>query len=192
MGRLRIRNARLGELKKIQDVTLSAFQQYASQMPDRWEHYRENILETLAEAKTSELIVAEQDGSLLGSVVLYPPVTPSSQGEPAEPPSVRLLAVAPAARGKGIGTALMRECIRRARKTGADFLTLHTTDLMRVAMRMYERMGFVRAPDLDFQVDDNVIVKGYRFPLEKRVGSLKNRQSAVRREPGKKQVERNS
>jgi len=34
-------------------------------------------------------------------------------------PEVRLLAVAPAARGKGIGEALMRECIRRARRSGA-------------------------------------------------------------------------
>jgi len=31
---------------------------------------------------------------------------------------------------------------------------------MRVAMRMYERMGFVRAPELDFHPDENVTVKG--------------------------------
>ena len=41
----------------------------------------------------------------------------------------------------------MKECIRRARRLGAACLNLHTTDMMQVAMRMYERMGFVRAPD---------------------------------------------
>jgi ribosomal protein S18 acetylase RimI-like enzyme len=76
---------------------------------------------------------------------------------------VRLLAVAPEARGQGIGTALMKECIRRARQGGAACLNLHTTDMMQVAIRMYERMGFVRAPELDFHPDPNVTVKAYRL-----------------------------
>jgi GNAT superfamily N-acetyltransferase len=84
-------------------------------------------------------------------------------------PEVRLLAVAPEARGQGIGTALMKECIRRARRLGAACLNLHTTDMMQVAMRMYERMGFVRAPELDFHPDPSITVKAYRLELD-RVG----------------------
>jgi GNAT superfamily N-acetyltransferase len=79
---------------------------------------------------------------------------------------VRLLAVAPEARGQGIGTALMKECIRRARRLGAGCLNLHTTVVMQVAMRMYERMGFVRAPDLDFHPDPSITVKAYRLDLD--------------------------
>jgi len=60
----------------------------------------------------------------------------------------------------------MQECIRRARQSGAPMLTLHTTDIMQTAMRMYEQMGFVRAPDLDFHPAPNIIVKGYRLPLD--------------------------
>jgi GNAT superfamily N-acetyltransferase len=78
---------------------------------------------------------------------------------------VRLLAVAPEARGQGIGIALMKECIRRARRLGAVCLNLHTTDMMQVAMRMYERMGFVRAPELDFHPDPSITVKAYRLKL---------------------------
>jgi ribosomal protein S18 acetylase RimI-like enzyme len=59
----------------------------------------------------------------------------------------------------------MKECIRRARRLGAACLNLHTTDMMQVAMRMYERMGFVRAPELDFHPAPNITVKAYRLEL---------------------------
>ncbi len=38
--------------------------------------------------------------------------------------------------------------------------------MMQVAKQMYERMGFVRAPELDFHPDPNVIVKAYRLDLD--------------------------
>jgi hypothetical protein len=41
--------------------------------------------------------------------------------------------------------------------------------MMQVAMRMYERMGFVRAPELDFHPDPSITVKAYRLELD-RVG----------------------
>jgi hypothetical protein len=44
-------------------------------------------------------------------------------------------------------------------------LTLHTTDMMRVAMGLYERMGFTRAVELDFTPAPGAVVKGYRLAL---------------------------
>jgi hypothetical protein len=38
---------------------------------------------------------------------------------------------------------------------------------MQTALRMYERMGFVRAAELDFTPEPGVMVKGYRLDLEK-------------------------
>jgi hypothetical protein len=38
-------------------------------------------------------------------------------------------------------------------------------DMMQAATRMYERMGFVRAPDLDFSPAEGVLVKAYRLDL---------------------------
>ena len=61
----------------------------------------------------------------------------------------------------------MQECVRRARKSGARVLGLHTTDLMQTAQRMYERMGFARFPELDFHPAPGVTVKGYRLELER-------------------------
>jgi hypothetical protein len=38
--------------------------------------------------------------------------------------------------------------------------------MMQVAMRMYERMGFVRAPELDFHPEPGITVKAYRLDLD--------------------------
>ena len=174
-SKFKIRDAHREDRDAARKITLSAFQQYAAVMPPpRWERYRENILATLTDVAPAQQIVAEKEGVILGSVLLYPPGTAFStpiEG-PLTCPEVRLLAVAPEARGQGIGTALMKECIRRARRLGVACLNLHTTDMMQVAMRMYERMGFVRAPELDFHPDPNITVKAYRLELV-RVGKAK-------------------
>jgi ribosomal protein S18 acetylase RimI-like enzyme len=60
----------------------------------------------------------------------------------------------------------MRECVRRAREAGASALTLHTTDMMTSAVRMYEGMGFARTPELDFHPAPGLTVKGYRLALD--------------------------
>lgn len=169
MSDLIVRDARPPDREAIRDVTMAAYQQYAAVMQTHWEGYRRNILTTLGDVKPAEQIVAEQHGALVGTVLLYPAgtVLSASDGRSVTRswPEVRLLAVAPAARGQGVGAALMRECVRRARQSGAAVLTLHTHEIMAVAMRMYERMGFVHAPDLDFHPAKDVTIKGYRLNL---------------------------
>jgi predicted N-acetyltransferase YhbS len=163
-----IRDARPGDRDRIREVTLAAYEEYAAQMPDLWEGYRQNIVATLSHVEPAEQLVAERDDRIVGTVLLYPPrrVRPPGAESMEMPwPEVRLLAVAPAARGQGIGAALMQECVRRARGSGTGALSLHTTDLMQTAMRMYERMGFVRAPELDFHPAPGVTVKGFRLDL---------------------------
>ncbi|MFB3820159.1 MAG: GNAT family N-acetyltransferase [Candidatus Methylomirabilales bacterium] len=167
---LRVRDAAPTDRDAIVTVTLSAYREYAALMPEIWERYRQNILETLAAVEPAAQIVAEQDGRIVGTVLLYPAGSLLADGEDRAAtrvhPEVRLLAVAPAVRRRGIGRALMQECMRRARESGATVLTLHTTDLMRAATRLYERMGFRRSPELDFEPAPGVMVKGYYLPLE--------------------------
>src|SRR5512137_2849674 len=121
-NQLKIRDARSRDRDAAREVTLSAFQQYAPVMaPSRWAGYRENIQSTLTDPAPAQHLVAEKEGVILGSVLLYPPGTAFSTPDegPFTCPEVRLLAVAAGARGQGIGTALMKECIRRARRLGA-------------------------------------------------------------------------
>jgi predicted N-acetyltransferase YhbS len=173
MTGLQIREASPRDRDAIEAVTLSAYQEYAALMPAHWEGYRQNILATLADVQPAAQIVADQDGDIVGTVLLYPADTVIANPRRVPVtliwPEVRLLAVAPTARGQGVGAALMQECVRRARQSGARVLTLHTADIMQAAMRLYARMGFQRAPDLDFQPAPGVTAKGYRLSLEETV-----------------------
>ena len=170
MNGLRIRDARSDDRVAIEAVTLGAYEQYAAVMPALWERYRRNILAALAAAQPGAQIVAEDDGRIVGAVLLYPAgsamARPGGGSITLKWPEVRLLAVAPQARGRGVGAALMKECIRRARQAGALALTLHTTDIMQEAMRLYERLGFRRAPELDIEPAPGLTAKGFRLSLE--------------------------
>jgi predicted N-acetyltransferase YhbS len=163
----RIREAAATDRQAIHDVTLAAYEEYAARMPPAlWRGYRQNIVATLADPAPALQLVAEDAGAIVGTVLLYPA---AAAGDGARPwPEVRLLAVAPGARGRGVGGALMRECIARTRASGAAALSLHTTDLMRVAKAMYERLGFVRAPELDFRPAPGVVIQGFRLELAPR------------------------
>jgi len=116
------------------------------------------------------LLVFSLPGAIVGAVLLYPAGAVFSRPDLSRHtlawPEIRLLAVSPAMRGQGIGTMLMRECVRRARRSGAAAVTLHSNDAMQAGIRMYERMGFIRAPELDFQAGQGVTVKGFRLSLD--------------------------
>ena len=137
MSGLQLRDARASDRGAIEAVTLSAFQEYAASMPNRWEDYRQNMLATLGAVQPAAQIVAEQESEIIGSVLLYPQGTviaiPGSAPITLIWPEVRLLAVAPAARGQGVGAALMQECMHRARHSGARALALHTSDIKNAA-----------------------------------------------------------
>ena len=76
----------------------------------------------------------------------------------------RLLAVKPELRGQGVGKLLIDVCFEQARKEGHDYLYIHSTKYMMVAWKMYERMGFVKCPEIDFE-KNQVKVYGFRYKL---------------------------
>lgn len=161
-----IRDARPDEREAMLAMTLSAYQQYATIMP-HWEHYRQMQRTLLTTDTVAERIVAERAGRLIGGVLLFPAEANvyTADGANADWPELRMLAVAPEARGLGLGKLLLNECIRRARAAGHAYLGLHTEDAMAVAKGMYERAGFQRMPELDFKPTPDILVKGYRLSL---------------------------
>lgn len=165
-----IRDAHVDELDAIRELTLEAYAEFATSMPAvNWRGLKATVIRTLSQPGNAEVIVAELNNKLVGSVLLFPADSDAYGRQDAEPtwPELRLLAVIPTARGQGIGKLLMEECISRARQAGATALGLHTGDSMIVALPMYERRGFVRIPALDFDVAKGELVKAYRLDLGK-------------------------
>ncbi|HEX3306314.1 MAG TPA: GNAT family N-acetyltransferase, partial [Streptosporangiaceae bacterium] len=64
----------------------------------------------------------------------------------------RALAVHPGARGHGVARALMAASERLARESGAPVFAFHTASFMTDAIALYDRLGFRRAPEFDFDM----------------------------------------
>lgn len=78
--------------------------------------------------------VAEKDGARMGAVF----VAKASD----EVAKLRLLHVEREARGLGIGKRLVQECVRFARQTGYQKLTLWTQSILLAARHIYQQAGF--------------------------------------------------
>ena len=110
-----------------------------------------------------ELIVGEVDGQLAGAFGYVAPFAPREAAFPPDWALVRLLSVAPAARGHGLGRRLTEECIARARRNRAAAIGLHTSPVMQVALPLYRRIGFVYERTLPDR--NGVPYALYRLPL---------------------------
>ncbi|MER6069884.1 GNAT family N-acetyltransferase [Streptomyces sp. NPDC001817] len=115
------------------------------------DRYLGELRDVAKRAAAAQVLVAVRDGTLLGGVTFVPSLGPMADVARPGEAEIRMLAVAHAGRGQGAGEALVRACIDRARATGGcTALVLSTQRTMHAAHRIYERLGFVRAPERDW------------------------------------------
>ena len=136
-----------------------------------WVAYRHEQGEAAARARDALVLVAvdERDpgAQVVGTATLYLAPTRDSEHWRDGDAVVRFLAVLPAARGRGVGKALLDACIRLATEAGRPRLALHTVAPMATALGMYLRAGFVPDPAGDIDVDGFAI---RAFALDLRAG----------------------
>lgn len=138
-----LRNFLPADAQFVNELALAAFDQFKFAYDD-WPAFRSKLANMSELGGTGEIIVAELDGRIVGAVAYLGPGAPKADFFRTEWPIMRMLVIAPEARGQGIGRALAEECISRAKRDGAGIFALHTSELMQVALPMYQRMGFQR------------------------------------------------
>jgi len=125
--------------------------------------YIRHLTDTARRAREAEVWVAVGEGRLLGTVTFCRPGSAFREIGRADEGEFRMLAVAPAARGRGVGQALVELCVRRSRELGYTGVRMSTMDLMTSAHRVYERLGFARSPEDDWSPEPGVTLLAYRL-----------------------------
>lgn len=165
-----IRDARVDEHLYIKELRYRAYKEHSKKINEKhWNILKNQVLSDADLQEGVIRIVAEIEGNIVGTVALFPPKVDAYSGLVAElnHPEIRMLAVSPEARGKGVARALIYECIERMKKEGFDYIGLHTSDFMESAVKLYERLRFERMPKFDFQpLDDGIIVKAYQYKIK--------------------------
>jgi ribosomal protein S18 acetylase RimI-like enzyme len=118
-------------------------------------------------ANEAELLVAAAPGGqIVGTITYAAGGTAFADIALPDEAEFRMLAVAAAARGQGVGERLVLACIERARRQGRRRLVMSTQRDMRTAHRLYERLGFTRAPERDWSPQPGLNLRVYALELE--------------------------
>lgn len=144
---MELRRARREELPALGELTVAAYADFTLGPADP---YVERLRDTASRDAQGELWVAVDGDELLGCVTWCPPGSPWRELAREHEGEFRMLAVAPAARGRGAGAALAALCEERARAHGATAMVLSSLPEMTHAHRIYDRLGYRRDPSRDW------------------------------------------
>ncbi|MFE0704277.1 GNAT family N-acetyltransferase [Streptomyces sp. NPDC058872] len=162
-----IRAVRPEEYEELGDLTGLTYLNDGLLLYGEDDFYLNVLRDTARRARESDVLVAvdAEDGIIGGVTFARGGTTWADIAVPGEA-EFRMLVVAPEARGRGVGEALVRACVDRARALpGCARLVLSTSPLMVPAHRIYERLGFVRTPERDWEPVPDHALRTYALEL---------------------------
>ncbi|WP_125098714.1 GNAT family N-acetyltransferase [Leucobacter chromiireducens] len=148
---VRVREIRDAEIAAVSELVLAAYRDDYEGLPGE---YLAEIADVAARAAEHRVWVAEDTatGTLLATITTpRPGEVLSDVARPGEM-DLRLLGVSGAARGRGIGSLMMRHGLRLGRVRAVDQVVLNTSTEMVAAYEMYDRMGFARLLDREHEI----------------------------------------
>ena len=158
---LQVRPVEPHEHDAVADLTAAVYRDggYASA------RYEPALRDVGSRTSTATVLVGVAGERLVGAVTVATRGGPwAEQAAPGEA-VLRMLVVAPDARGAGVGEALTRAAVEAARRDGCTLLRLSSQDDMTAAHRLYARLGFVRAPSFDWSPVPDLVLRGFALPL---------------------------
>lgn len=164
MSDFQVRTARPEDIAATGEITVNAFE--ADGFLDGDGNYAAELADAASRARQATLLVAaDAENTILGSVTFCRAGNPYAEVALAGEAEFRMLAVAPHARGRGVGHQLVQACIDLARHHGDEAISLSSLATMHTAHRLYERLGFVRAPERDHEPVPGVALVAYCLRL---------------------------
>lgn len=157
-----VRHARPEELAAAGELVADVY------LRDGWgdEAYAEQLRDAAGRARTADVLVAvDGDDALLGTVTVATRLGPLAELAAPGEAVMRMLATAPAARGRGVGGALVQACLDLARADGCRFLRLSTQAGMASAHRIYAHAGFEATPWMDWSPEPGIELFAYAVAL---------------------------
>ena len=149
-----VRVAREDEYDAVGALTVAGYEAdgHLTRADGTYDHdYAAWLADAASRGRDDVLIVATVGDRLAGTVTWCPYGSASAQiAEAPHQGEFRTLAVASAGRGRGVGRALVEECLALARRDGLTEVLLCSLDVMLPAHRLYGSLGFVRRPELDW------------------------------------------
>jgi predicted N-acetyltransferase YhbS len=161
---MHLRRARPEDYEAIGAITVAAYEPLLGTTESS---YVEQLRNAEARDHQAELwvAVAPDDRELLGTVTVCREGSPWREIGAAGEGEFRMLAVAPQAQGQGVGEVLVRHVLDRFREEGAVAVVLSSTPGMAAAHRLYERLGFGRCPERDWEPMPGVELLAFRLEL---------------------------
>ena len=167
---LEVRPARAEDLQSVGTLTVAGYDAdgHLTMTDGLYDHaYADWLGDATARGRDGGVLVAVDGDELLGTTTWCPPGSPHrdlatrpDQGE------FRTLSVSPSARRRGVGRALVQECLRLARDAGLAEVLLCSLPDMTTAHRLYTAMGFARRSDLDWSPVPGVQLWGFSIDLD--------------------------
>ncbi|MDQ4502828.1 GNAT family N-acetyltransferase [Sinomonas sp. ASV322] len=128
--------------------------------------YMRQLSDVAYRAARGTVLVAEQDGRIVGSVTFMAHGDGFEQVAREGEFEFRLLVVDPAVQRSGAGSALVAEVEARAKRAGAAAVVLTTGKDWAGPNALYPRLGYERAPDRDWPIPEtDVWLPVYRKAL---------------------------
>ncbi len=148
MQQLEIRPAAAADFTAVGDLCVAAYAPFL--LGDR-NHYVPALRDVAGRAAVAEVLVASdpENGGILGTVTLVPDGGPMREIAGPSEAEFRMLAVDPAAQGRGVGATLLRRVLDEARAHGKGVVCSSLPEML-TAHRVYRRLGFHRAPERDW------------------------------------------
>jgi ribosomal protein S18 acetylase RimI-like enzyme len=166
MGEIQIREVLPGEYNDTGSLIQRAYAEYARPGDPLWEDYFGMLADVASRAGFATVLVAVAGGRIIGTATVELDRTIEGTGnlQPGQA-NLRLLAVDPQARRRGVGRRLVQACIQVARRAGKEATTLHTTEQMAAAQRIYRSLGFRRDRSRDVTLHPDLVLQAFRLPL---------------------------